>query len=110
MEDNLIKRLITTIKCGTCGLNYHENHIEIIEHDEDIWFLKVFCPSCRVKSLVAAVIKKETRPETTTDLAGAEISKLQCLEAVGGDDVLDMHRFLRDFDGDFATLFRDKEE
>ena len=110
MEDNLIKRLITTIKCGTCGLNYQESHIEIIEHDEDIWFLKVFCPSCQVKSLVAAVIRKETRSETTTDLAGAEITRFQYLDVVGGDDVLDMHRFLGDFNGDFAALFRDNSE
>jgi hypothetical protein len=108
MDDNLIKRLIATIKCGTCGLNYHENHVEIIEHDEDIWFLRVFCSSCRVKSLVAAVIKKETRLGATSDLSGAEIAKFQYLDAVVGDDVLDMRRFLRDFNGDFAKLFRHK--
>ena len=110
MDDNLIKRLIATIKCGTCGLNYHEDHIEIIDNDEDVWFLKVFCPSCQVQSLVAAVIKKETRPETTTDLAGVEITKFQYLDAVGINDVLDMRRFLKYFDGDFAGLFSKKLE
>jgi hypothetical protein len=108
MNDNLIKRLIATIKCGTCGLNYREDHVEIIDHDEDIWFLRVFCSSCRVKSLVAVVIRQETLPEAVSDLSGAEVTKFQYLDEVGGDDVLDMRRFLKDFDGDFARLFRNK--
>lgn len=108
MDDNLIKRLIATIKCGTCGLNYQENHVEIIKHDEDIWFLRVYCSSCQVKSLVAAVIKKETGTVAASDLSGAEIAELQHLDVVEGDDVMDMRRFLRDFDGDFARLFGKK--
>jgi len=108
MDDNLIKRLIATIKCGTCGLAYHEDHVEIIEQNEDVWFLKVFCPSCRVKSLVAAIIKKEKKSKVVSDLTGAEVTKFKYLEEVGEDDVLDMYRFLNDFNGDFAGLFREK--
>ena len=108
MDDNLIKRLIATIKCGTCGESYHENHVEIIKQNEGVWFLKVFCTACQVKSLVAAVIKKEKRPEAVSDLSRAEITKFKYLDEVGEDDVLDMHRFLNEFDGDFADLFHEK--
>ena len=108
MDDKLIRRLIATIKCGTCGQNYHEDHIEIVEQNEDVWFLRVFCTSCQVKSLVAAVIKKERKPKAVTDLTRAEISRFKYLEVVGEGDVLDMHRFLDNFNGDFAGLFRDK--
>jgi hypothetical protein len=105
MEDHLIKRLIATIKCGTCGENYREDHVEIIERNEDVWFLKVSCAACRGKSLVAAVIKNEKKCRAVSDLSAAEITGLKHPDEVGEDDILDMHRFLNEFDGDFAGLF-----
>ena len=106
MDERLIKRLIATIKCGTCGQNYCEDHVEIVEHDENVWFLNVFCSHCRVKSLVAAVIQREKETEDVGDLTGAEIARFKYHDVVGGDDVLDMRRFLEDFDGDFTRLFQ----
>ena len=106
MDERLIKRLIGTIKCGTCGHHYCEDHVEIVEHDENVWFLNVFCSSCQVKSLVAAVIQKDKEAETTNDLTGADSAKFQYLDRIDGDDMLDMRKFLNDFDGDFASLFQ----
>lgn len=106
MDENLIRRLIATIKCGKCGLNYHVDDVKIIQQNDDMWFLKVYCPSCDTKSMVAALIKKE--PEAVSDLTDAEVAEFQSLGVVAADDVLDMHRFLDEFDGDFTRLFRKK--
>lgn len=106
MDERLIKRMITAIKCGTCGQNYCEDHVEIVEHDENVWFLNVFCPSCRIKSLVAAVIQREKEAEVFNDLTGTEIARFKHLDGVDGDDMLDMRQFLQDFNGDFASLFQ----
>ena len=108
MNEDLIKRLIATIKCGHCGQHYHEDHIEIVEHDEEIWFLQVFCESCQVKAMVAAVIQQEKETEPGDDLSGTKVSRLELVDVVGTDDVLDMRRFLEDFNGDFAGLFREE--
>jgi DNA-directed RNA polymerase subunit RPC12/RpoP len=109
MDERLIKRLIATIKCGTCGKNYCEDHVEIVEHDENVWFLNVFCSSCRIKSLVAAVIQREKEVEAINDLTGAEIARFKYLDGVDGDDMLDMRQFLKDFNGDFASLFQENK-
>ena len=106
MEEGLIKRLIASIKCGVCGQNYGEDNIDVIEHSEDLWFLRVFCSSCHVKSLVAAIIREDKVAEVITDLTKAELDKFKCVDGVGVDDVLDMHNFLKDFDGDFPRLFQ----
>jgi hypothetical protein len=58
---------------------------------------------------VAAVIKRETKAEDAGDLVGEESDRFRCVGAVGGDDLLDMRRFLKDFNGDFADLFRSRE-
>jgi transcription elongation factor Elf1 len=106
MDANLIKRLIATIKCGKCGQNYHVDHVKIIEQNEDIWFLRVYCPSCDTRSTVAAIIKQEKSPEFVTGLTETEVAKFKSADTVAANDVLDMHRFLDGFDGDFAGLFR----
>jgi hypothetical protein len=106
MEEALIKKLIASIKCGACGQQYEEDNIDVIEHIDELWFLRVYCSSCHVKCLVAAIIREDERSEIVTDLTEAELDKFKDIDVVGMDDVLDMHNFLKDFDSDFPRLFR----
>ena len=106
MEESLIKRLIASIKCGACGQNYQEDNIDIIEHSEEMWFLRVFCSSCHVRCLVAAIIREDDKAEVITDLSGTELDRFKGADEVKEDDVLDMHNFLKGFDGDFPRIFR----
>jgi hypothetical protein len=108
MEENLIKRLIASIKCGSCGQHYEEDNIEVIEHSEELWFLRVFCSYCHATSLVAAIIRENEKAEVITDLTEAELVKFKDRDEVSGDDVISMHNFLKDFDGDFPRLFQQK--
>ena len=106
MEEKLIKKLIASIKCGSCGQHYSEDGIEVIERSEDLWFLQVHCPCCDIKCLVAAIIKEDSGPEIITDLTETELEKFRSSDSVKTDDVLDMHEFLKGFDGDFPRIFR----
>ena len=106
MEESLVKRLIASIKCGSCGQHYEEDDITVIDHSEELWFLRVFCSSCHVKCLVAAIVNEDEMAEAITDLTEVELDKFEGVDGVGADDVLDMHSFLKDFDGDFPRLFR----
>ena len=105
MEEGIIKKLITSMKCSACGQCYEVGNIEILGHHEDLWFLSVFCPSCRSQYLVAAVVSAERVPEIITDLTGAELVRLRDAGRLTADEVLDMHSFLKEFDGDFSRLF-----
>jgi hypothetical protein len=57
---------------------------------------------------VVAIIKGEQKPEVVTDLTRAEILRFRASSLVGEDDVLDMHRFLREFGSDFAAVFDER--
>lgn len=105
MEDGLIKRLMTSIKCSVCGQRYEVDNIDVLGHQEDLWFLSVLCPACHARCLVAAVIREDKVPEVTTDLTQAELDRFRNVGRVTTDDVLDMHNFLKDFDGDLSQLF-----
>ena len=106
MEEGIIKKLITSMKCSACGQCYEVGNIEILGHHEDLWFLSVFCPSCRNQYLVAAVVSAQERaPEIITDLTEADLVRLRDTGRLTADEVLDMHGFLKEFDGDFSQLF-----
>jgi len=108
MEENLIKRFMTSIKCSVCGQRYEVDNVKVLGHQEDLWFLSVFCSACQTQCLVAAVVKEGRMPKVTTDLTEAELDRFKKLDKLTADEVLDMHSFLKGFDGDFFQLFGQK--
>jgi len=109
MKEGFLRRVVSTMKCAVCGEQYQADNVSVVGHHEELWFLRVFCAGCRSQGLVAAVIKEgeyeeEHGPEVEEAFAFVERGP------VGADDVLDMHEFLRAFDGDFKSLFASTPE
>ena len=104
MEERLIKKLMTSIKCDSCGQHYEVYDVDILGHREDMWFMRVQCSICHTQCLVAAVVREGKGPAVITDLTEGEL-KAREDDAIEAEDVLDMHRFLEGFDGDFLGLF-----
>lgn len=104
MEEGLIRRLMASIKCGVCGQGYEVDNIDVLGHHEDLWFLSALCPACQARCLVAAVIGEGRVAEVITDLTEAELDRFRNMSRVTTDDVLDMHNFLKGFDGDLSQL------
>ena len=109
MEDGLIKRLMTSVKCSVCGHHFEVDNINILGHREDLWFLRSHCSACHSQCLVVAVIKEGKVPEVITDLTEAELDRFKNVGVLTADEVLDMHNFLKDFSGDFSRLFWQKQ-
>ena len=105
MEEALIKRLMSSIECGVCGQHYEADSVDVLGHQGDLWFLKALCSACHTRCLVAAVIKEDRVPKAITDLTGAELDRFSNMSGLTADEVLEMHNFLKDFDGDFSRLF-----
>ncbi len=110
MHDQFLRRLISTIKCSVCGQRYKADNVNVLGHQEDLWFLGVYCLSCRSHGLVAAVVKEGKLPEIVTDLTETEKTESRSNESVHINDVLDMHNFLKSFDGDFLLLFTKEQQ
>ena len=108
MEENLIKRLMTSIKCSVCGHCFDVDNIDVLGHREDLWFFRAVCSACHAQCLVAAVVKEGKAPEVITDLTEAELDRFRNVGMLTTNDVLDMHNFLKEFDGGFSQLFSQK--
>lgn len=108
MEEGLIKKLMTSMTCDSCGHHYEAYNVDVIGHREDLWFLKVLCSACHTQCLVAAVVKQDKALGAVTDLTKAELHKFRD-NVIEVDDVLIMHNFLKEFDGGFSQLFGQKQ-
>ena len=105
MDERFVRRVIATMKCGVCGQRYEASDVNILGHRDDLWFLGVFCTHCRSRGLVAAMIKEGKNAEVISDLSEEEYARFLEGEEVRADDILDIHEFLKGFNGDFSKLF-----
>jgi hypothetical protein len=96
------------MKCAVCGRRYEPANVNVLGHREDLWFISVFCSSCRSQGLVAAVVKEGKLPEVVSELTEGEEGRFTA--PVEADDLIDIHAFLKDFHGDFSALFSRKTE
>lgn len=104
MDENLIRRLVSTIKCSVCGEGYDGANVRVLGHDDDVWFVSAYCPTCGSHSLVAAVINEGPFSELITDLTEDEFDRFSEADEITTDDVLDIHDLLKEFDGDCIAL------
>ncbi len=109
-KDHIIKKMLlhTMERCSVCGREFAEDDLRILGHQDDMWFLMVVCHNCHTQGLLAVSVKEETAANQSIldpDLV-EEMAKVSDAAPVRDNDVLDMHQFLQDFDGDFINLFQ----
>jgi len=105
MEESVVKKLMTSVKCTNCGQNYHMRDVKILGNHRDLYFLQVSCSSCNSRFLITAVINENRNQGIVSDLTDAESVRFKNSRPLNANDVLDMHSFLKDFNSDFSGLF-----
>jgi len=103
-----IRSRLVGFTCAACGRHYHRDHIRVLAQREALFFVALDCRACAAESV--AIVSLESGPDGEAsldagDLASARPTAPQEAPAVRASDVLAMHEFLRDFDGDFRGLF-----
>lgn len=111
-------------RCVVCHREYSTQDIEIISRNSDIWTMLVECEDCHARNFVAAVLNDADPQEAQLALRRLTEDAILRYEQdrdhndriapegpidgprVSASDVIDMHLFLEDFDGDFQKLFR----
>ncbi len=107
-----IKRLILAAipRCTTCQHDYQVDDFAVIGHREHLWMVTAICEHCHRQGFITAAIygrgtEHRPNPAPTHELTPAEQRQFADTPPIDTDDLLDLHDFLDDFDGDFAALF-----
>lgn len=110
--DELIRNIRDSIKCPNCGASYRASSIFILGEVKDTVLVQLECGFCKVPALASVTIKQQEANENnfekpyfeTSGMSSFRESQNADLEKVTTDDVLDMHKFLKNFDGDFKKI------
>jgi hypothetical protein len=105
MEERIIRRLMHSVTCKHCGHNYSGDSIKVLGKNNGLWYLNAYCPTCRTQYIIAVTVC-EGKNLVVTDLTDEELARIRNRPLPTADDVLDMHCFLKSFDGNFLRLFR----
>lgn len=113
-------------RCSVCHRHFSTDDIHILNRQPDMWTMMVECTDCHSRNFVAALMNDGDPGEARLALrelsdtvahelvpAAAEPDSADILPAddpVSAVDVVDMHLFLKAFDGDFKQLFHKRPE
>ncbi len=100
---SLVEQLIREVTCPSCKSKHTEADMTILGSFKDEIYLHIKCPKCNTQSLVNAAINRyrELRKHQ-----GLKIRNLgEKVGPITRNEVVEIHNFLENFDGDFKKLF-----
>ena len=108
-------------RCSVCHRDFNTDNVHIINRQPDMWTMMVECTDCHSRNFVAALMNDGDPGEARLALRRLSDTAMQEIEGdtsttepveevpagdpVTATDILDIHTFLNNFDGDFKRLF-----
>jgi len=46
VREAFLKRLFAKVNCGICGQKYDASNIKILDQEDGLWVISVYCNSC----------------------------------------------------------------
>ena len=134
-QERIIRKLFTEKQCHRCGRPYEAEQVLVLARRSEVWMVMISCQDCEQKDTYVVKFPPQmqgrrrvtsyrlSRPPASTPLpqepGEGQQKHPESLEMPGSlvapshpvdaDDVLDMHLFLKDFNGDFQRLFAEVE-
>jgi hypothetical protein len=105
----IIRYLVAHTQCSGCGRRYAARDVRIYDHRGDIWLASVTCGHCGLQGLVmAAIATRDVQDvEGVVDLEAEEGPAFEEMGPISGDEVLNFHCLVEEFDGDLVQLLEE---
>jgi hypothetical protein len=89
-----LRALLDGVTCTVCEDPVPPDRVRLLAWRDDLAFLQIDCAACRSTSLGFVMTGASAVVDTLQDSA----------PPISSDDVLDMHAFLSDWNGDFGSV------
>lgn len=99
----LLKNLQNIMRCPSCGSIYNIDEMNFIGNKDGYLLLSMTCTSCALPVWVNFFAG--TQPKISTDLNVSELERLSA-EPISHDEVIEFHRFIKNFDGNFKKYLK----
>ncbi len=106
----LIKSIKSLMRCPSCGASYRASSIQLLEEMDVACLIHLECSQCGMPVLATIIAKTEKIDQSRfiTNFGEQEINlpkeEKVSSSSIDVDDVINMHEFLKNFDGDFESI------
>ncbi len=110
----IVGQIKKQIHCMQCKGAYTDQDIELIGNLScDQTFFYAYCTKCELESVIDVCIHCDHEGNAyVDDMISSKVERLGSAprgNKISTNEVLDMHNYLKEFDGDFSKLFKDKK-
>jgi hypothetical protein len=90
--------------CPVCGRSLKGCDIQVLSHEEERFHLQVTCAQCQVTFIVVLAIAGGGVEDIETVDVAAEEEAAPAREPISVDEILDLHLYLKNFQGTLKEL------
>ncbi len=110
-----LRTQLTSFTCPACGRRYRGSRIRLLAERDGLYFVDMDCSRCGSHTVAIVTVELDESDVAIIDVSDIELAVDMEPEHLGeelplgaapvtADDVLDMHQFLAEFEGDMRTL------
>lgn len=110
-----LRTQLTSFTCPACGRRYRGSRIRLLAERDGLYFVDLDCSRCGSRTVAIVTVEQDETDVAIIDASDLELAVDGEPEHLGeplpaaaapvtADDVLEMHEFLADFDGDMRKL------
>jgi hypothetical protein len=90
--------------CPVCGRSLKGCDVQVLSHEEERFHLQVTCAQCQVTFIVVLAIAGGAVEEIENAKPAPDAAPVTALEPISVDEILDLHLFLKGFQGTLREL------
>ncbi len=114
-----LRTQLTSFTCPACGRRYRGSKIRLLAERDGLFFVDLDCARCGSHTVAIVTVEIDDATASITDISDLTLNTDELPEHFGEglpagaatvtpDDVLEMHEFLAEFDGNFVRLLGQK--
>ena len=92
--------------CPVCGRSLKGCEVEVLSHEEEKFHLQVTCAQCQVTFIVVLAIAGSAVDEIENVETEPVAEPLPALEPISVDEIIDLHVYLKTFQGTLTELIQ----
>jgi hypothetical protein len=92
--------------CPVCGRSLKGCDVQVLSHEEERFHLQVTCAQCQVTFIVVLAIAGGAVEEIDKAIPEQEAEPIEAAEPITIDEILDLHVYLKNFQGTLTELIQ----
>ena len=103
-----LRTQLTSFGCAACGAAYEPGRIRLLAERDGLFFVDLACTACASRAVAIGTVEVDDQDEPHADAGDlvrlAPMGSRDQADPIGVDDVLEMHRLLKGFEGGTVEL------